>query len=131
MQNSYSSASPLSQKGASALNILVIMFIAASILTVALKIVPIFMDNRTVEAVIGSLMEESGPKGITAEEFKSVLGKRLTINNIRDFEDKFLTISQIDGRLEAKLHYEVRTNIFRNIDAVVTFDRDFNSNTSH
>ncbi len=113
------------QAGVSIMNMMVVLFFAAAILSVSLKLVPIYIDNRTIETVIEDLFRESAGKRVAAEDFKDSLAKRLSINNIRDFKNEYFTVSQTDGRLSGVLKYEIRVNVFRNIDAVVVFDREF------
>lgn len=113
------------QKGASALSIMVILFLAASILTIVMKIAPMFFDNMTIAKVLEDIGAQSNIAELGDDEIRSAFSKRLTINNVRDFDTKKLVITRDDGVLAIDVNYEKRENIFKNIDAVASFENHF------
>lgn len=117
------------QKGASGLTILVILFLAASILTVAMKIVPMYLDNMTIAKVLEDIGKQSDIAELSDDDIMSAFDKRLTINNVRNFDSKNIVIKREEGMLTIDVNYENRDNIFKNIDAIVSFKNHFETKT--
>jgi len=113
------------QKGASALSIMVILFLAASILTIVMKVAPMFFDNMTIAKVLEDIGDQTDIAELSDDEIISAFSKRLTINNVRDFDVKKVVIKRDDGLLTIDINYEKRENIFKNIDAVASFENHF------
>ncbi|WP_250657282.1 DUF4845 domain-containing protein [Alkalimarinus coralli] len=113
------------QKGASALSIMVILFLAASILTIVMKIAPMFFDNMTIEKVLKDIGAQPDIAELSDDEIISAFSKRFSINNIRNFDLKSIVIKRDDGLLTIDINYEKRENIFKNIDAIVSFENHF------
>ncbi len=113
------------QKGASALSIMVILFLAASILTIVMKVAPMFFDNMTIAKVLEDIGAQSDIAELADDEIISAFTKRLSINNIRGFDTKKIIITRDDGLLAIDINYEKRENIFKNIDAVASFENHF------
>ncbi len=113
------------QKGASGLTILVILFLAASILTIVMKVAPMFFDNMTVAKVLEDVGAQSDIAELSDDSIISAFSKRLTINNVRGFDMKKLVIGRDDGMLTIDINYETRDTIFKNIDVIVSFENHF------
>ena len=113
------------QKGASALSIMVILFLAASIMTIVMKVAPMFFDNMTIAKVLEDIGAQSDIAELSDDEIVGTFSKRLTINNVRDFDVKKVVIKRDDGLLTIDINYEKRENIFKNIDAVASFENHF------
>jgi len=113
------------QKGASGLTILVILLLAASILTIAMKVAPMYFDNMTVAKVLEDLGAQSDIAELEDDSIISAFSKRLIINNVRDFDIKKVVIGRDDGMLTIDINYEKRDNIFKNIDVIVSFENHF------
>jgi len=114
------------QQGAS--TPLVILFVAMlmTILTVAFKLYPVFYENWQLQHVVESFQDEADLKDTSVNEIRSRFEKRLLTNNVRDFNaDDNLSITKADGTLSIFVEYEVRVPIYKNIDAVVSFEESF------
>ena len=114
------------QQGAS--TPLVILFVAMLmvIFTVAFKLYPVFYENWQLQHVVESFQDEVDLKDTTVNEIRSRFEKRLLTNNVRDFNaDDNLSITKTDGTLSIFVEYEVRVPVYKNIDAVVSFEESF------
>lgn len=104
---------------------LVILFIAMAmvILTVAFKLYPVFYENWQLQHVVESFQDEADLKEVSAKEIRSRFEKRLLTNNVRDFDaGENLSVSVANGTLSILVEYEVRVPIYKNIDAIVSFE---------
>lgn len=113
------------QRGAGMLSWICILAVAALLLTLALRLIPHYIDFRTMVGLIEDL-----PAGevhdMTKKDIRDTLTKRFKINNIRDLKvTDVLTIERSRGETILLLDYEVRENMVANIDLVVMFDQRF------
>jgi len=114
------------QAGASAPIVMVFLGMTAVILTLAFKLYPPIFEHWQVESVVESFEEDNDVTEITEEEIKKRFSKRLVVNNVRNFKLKeWLFITKDDGLLTIEVNYEVRVPVYRNIDAIMTFEKVF------
>ncbi|WLQ11513.1 DUF4845 domain-containing protein [Hahella aquimaris] len=116
------------QQGASFLMVLVWMLIGISVITLGLKIGPIYLDDFAVSSSLDGLKRESDLAKLSNEQIVSRLEKHFTVNNVRNFDKKNIKITREKTKVVVALIYEVRTNIVSNIDAVVSFNHQLEAN---
>lgn len=117
---------PTSQRGASTLGILVALLFFGSLLTLAIKIGPIYLDDLTIQESVEGLDGTEGLSVMNAREVHKLINKRLTINNVRNLDPKAITVNADGEKVHIVVQYEVRTSIISNIDAVVHFRHEYN-----
>jgi len=110
------------QQGASMYVTLIWIIIGISVATLGVKIGPIYLDNYTIASALGNLKQDENLWKLSNKEIVKRLYRQLQINNIRNFDAKNITIVRDKTKLSVNVDYEVRTNIVRNIDAVVSFE---------
>jgi len=88
----------------------------------ALKIGPVYMDNMSVQKVLESFKEPLKKERIPKRKIKKTITRKLLINNIRDLSEDKITITQNSEKTKIEIKYEVRRNLFYNLDIVVKFD---------
>jgi len=114
------------QAGASAPLVMVILGMAAVILTLVFKLYPPIFEHWQVESVVESFEDDSDVTELSEAEIQKRFNKRLVINNVRNFKpNEWLFITKDDGLLTIEVNYEVRVPIYRNIDAIMTFEKAF------
>jgi len=114
------------QKGASGLLVIIFIGMAAAILTVVFQLYPLFYENWQIEHVMESFEDETGLNDLTDADIEERFGKRLSNNSVRNFDmAESVYIVMEDGLLTIDLNYEVRVPIYRNVDAVVKFEKNF------
>ncbi len=89
---------------------------------VALKIGPVYMDNMSVQKVLESFKEPLKKERIAKKKIKQTITRKLLINNIRDLPEDKIVITQNSEKTKIEIKYEVRRNLFYNLDAVVKFN---------
>ncbi len=114
------------QRGASALAILMVVAMAAIILMVAFKLYPAYYEHWQIEGVMESFDDEEGLAELSLREIKRRFSARLQTNNVRNFKmDENVQFDLAEDYLAIELDYEVRVPIYRNIDAVMTFQKSY------
>lgn len=113
------------QQGASALTLLVVVFILLSLLTVAVRLVPAYFDDYSVKQMFSSLEDSGQLKGASVREAYALVKRRQDQNNLNMFEREHLSIRQDDGLFLIDLDYEVRLSMVGNLDAIVHFKHNY------
>jgi len=109
------------QSGASMWGIMMLVIILMANAFIALKIVPTYLDFRTVKVVVNSTIEELKKKRLSNVKVRGSIERKLLINGIRDLKREDLKIKQTNKKSTITMDYEVRKPIFYNIDAVMKF----------
>ncbi len=113
------------QSGASALVILIMVLFFGSLLSLLLKVGPAYMDDLTIQEALEGLDGTEGLSQMGPAQLRTLMNKRLSVNNVRGFDAKDISIEK-DGELVViNVDYEVRNNIFRNVDTVVHFQHRY------
>ncbi len=113
------------QAGASALTVLVMVLFFGSLLSLVIKLGPVYLDDITIQEALESLDGTEGLSRMGPAQIRSLINKRLSVNNVRGFDAKSITVEK-DGELVViKVDYEVRNNIFKNVDTVVHFKHEY------
>jgi hypothetical protein len=110
------------QSGLSMWGIMGLLVLLVSNGLVALKIGPIYMDNMSVQKVLESFKEPLKKERIAKKKIKKTITRKLLINNIRDLSEDKIKITQNSEKTTIEIKYEVRRNLFYNLDAVVKFN---------
>lgn len=118
------------QRGASTLGMLIIIIVVVAVATLAIKLGPAYMDHYTIEKSISSVTQEASPSERTPGGVRTLINRHLDVNAVDNFNaDKAITITQVDNKIDIDLHYEVRTHIVANIDAVQVFKNHYEMST--
>lgn len=113
------------QGGASALVVLVMVLFFGSLLTLLIKIGPAYMDDYTIQEALENLDGTEGLSQMGPAQVRTLINKRLSVNNVRGFDAKDISVDKDGGLVLINVDYEVRTNIFRNVDAIVHFQHNY------
>ncbi len=86
------------------------------------------MDNKALEKAIMAVEEDKtvGDKIDTVSDFYSYISKSMQVNSIRDLKmDDIIKVTQNNNDFLVHLKYEKREPLIKNIDLVVTFDKEY------
>lgn len=118
------------QKGMSSLGWLLTIFIGGFFLTCALKLGPVYADNLLVRDALKSIADL--PKGSYSElsesDVRTHLNNHFMINGVRDVPRNAIKIDKKADGLVVDINYERRIPLVYNIDVVLTFNNQFDSN---
>jgi hypothetical protein len=115
------------QAGVSYIGVLLLVILAVLALRVIVIIAPAYWDDYVLNKEITQTLN-SPTAQIDLSSVKSQLSTRLSLNNLDDFNlDQVLRL-QDGGKIVDKA-YEVRKPFIGNIDLVLTFKKQFSSQT--
>ena len=113
------------QSGASALTMMVMVLFFGGLLTLAIKLGPIYLDDITIQEALESLDGTDGLSTMGPAQVRSLINKRLSVNNVRGFDAKNITVEKDGDRVLILVDYEVRNDLFSNVDTIVHFKHEY------
>lgn len=111
------------QGGALAMMIIALFF--GALLTLAIKIGPAYIDDITIQEALESLEGTEGLEQMGPAQVRTLINKRLSVNNVRGFDAKNITVEKSGEFVVIKVDYEVRNNIIGNVDSIVHFQHEY------
>ena len=102
--------------------LIIIMFGGA--LSVAFKIIPLYMDHNTMSNILDSMATEDGLAGKPRTLLENSIQQKFKMNNIRDFPVKDnIEIKRTANGTEVIMDYEVRIKLIKNLDLIADFEK--------
>lgn len=113
------------QRGAGTAAWLAGAIVVVSIITLALRLGPHYIDFRTLQAVMDGLPEDEVHE-MDNRSVRELMQKRFLINNIRDMTVRdIVTFDRTKKTTQITVEYEKREYIMFNIDVVLTFKESY------
>ncbi|KHL69519.1 hypothetical protein SF06_15920 [Pseudomonas flexibilis] len=117
---------PHTQKGLSLLGWLMALAVVAFFASTAFKVIPHYLDYLSLEKIIASVETDKAADIRSVGDFYTHVGKGMQVNSIRDLDlRKALTVKVENQYFHARLQYEKREPLIKNLDLVVRFDKEF------
>ncbi|EDM49863.1 DUF4845 domain-containing protein [Marinobacter algicola] len=113
------------QSGASALVIMIMVLFFGGLLTLAIKLGPAYLDDITIQEALESLEGTEDLSTMGPAQVRTLINKRLSVNNVRGFDEKNITVQKDGDLVIINVDYEVRNNLFRNVDTVIHFQHEY------
>lgn len=110
-----------SQRGASFFSIMIVLFMAITLLVMGFKVAGPYWDNKKVRLAIESVLERPAELRKRPEDIRQGLYNKLYIDQVKLPSQDALVIRKEAGTVYFDLDYEVRVPMFSNIEAVVKF----------
>ena len=116
---------PHRQAGASTLVMLVMVLFFGGLLMMAVRLAPAYVDNLTVQELMKRLDENENPVAMTPVQLRNWVKKQLQVNNVDSFDASYVTMEKRGDVALVTVEYEVRTDLFFNVDAVIQFRHEY------
>jgi len=113
------------QTGASSLGIMAAILVVAALVTVGVKVGPLYMDNISLNSAIKSAASKDF-HALSAGEIRQALQKTFQVNGIK-VNTKKIDIKKTDRETTLTYKHEERANVISNIDVVVTFENYYST----
>lgn len=111
------------QHGASVPAILLFVAMAALILLVSFKVYPVYFEHWQLNSVVESFETDPEIGELSTGEIERRFRLRMQTNNIREISfNEAVAIEKEDGVVKIYVEYESRVDVYKNIDAVISFD---------
>jgi hypothetical protein len=110
------------QRGLTLISWVFVLAILAFCGMFAFAVVPMYAENRYVEQALKTLAEPGFPVNeMSDSEIKKKLQNFYMVNNVRSDGPQNIIIDRKSKSLLITIDYEIRTNLFYNIDVVTSF----------
>ena len=111
------------QQGMSVISFLLMFVGLGFVLTIALKLAPVYLENFQIQTTLNNLKSESGIADETPAQIAAKLQKRWDINGIKRIQVKdTVSVGREAGVLTIQVEYEVEQPLMGNVSALVKFD---------
>ena len=110
-------------QGFSISDLLIWLAVLSVLVTLSLKFIPPYIEHRTALSIVRDLViaDEAGKMDISALEDR--LNKNLKVNSLSKFQQaKRIFLDPQGQTITARLEYEVRGQLFANVDYVIVFN---------
>jgi hypothetical protein len=115
---------PHKQAGLGAVGWLLSILALGAVASLAGKLVPLYSDFSVMSNVLDGMAEEEGFIHRTDRMIGETIKKRFRVNGVRSFNIKDnIKINRTSIGVELVMDYEIRMDLIRNIDMIVSFDK--------
>lgn len=112
------------QKGAGLIGWLTVLALIGFFALLAVRIVPIYTESWAIESVAESLGNDTNLRGASPQEIRTLLMRRLQVNNVSRIKREHIKIEQTGEGNKVLIEYEARTPLMGNLAAVADFSFD-------
>ncbi len=109
------------QSGMSMLGIIIMIGLVSFFLMVVIRLLPPFMEGRSVKSVIETVAQTSSSSMSLGEVNKKVTSA-LNTNRIEGINPNDVKVYRDKGKIIIDANYEKRTPLFEGVDAILIFD---------
>jgi hypothetical protein len=109
------------QRGMTALGFIMSIAVVGVLLFAVLKVTPIYLENRRVQAVLADIKEEMDGKGATANQIRMSMARRLDIEMIK-LPREVMKIRKSRNGYTIEVKYDNRTHYFGDLWLMVVLD---------
>lgn len=99
---------------------LVVVFLAFMAITL-IKLYPSYYDDLSVGTALENLSFQDGSSKMSPKDIIATMDKRLQVNGISSIKAEDFVVKKDKGVTTVELNYEVRTEMYGNIDAITKF----------
>lgn len=110
------------QGGMTLLSFVVVLSVVGFFLYIGMKLFPMYQEYYSVRAAMKGVANEPGSANADPSKLQDMFFKRLYINYSESVDKRNVKFERMDGGWRMKVNYEVRRELFGNLDIVGKFD---------
>ena len=111
------------QDGGTLVSVLLCVLLFGSIGFIGLKLAPVYIEQFGVASSLASMEKDGNLHGKSTAELKTILEKRLKINDVYRVDNSNIEIKMKPRMTTIRVAYEVQVPLVSNLDFLVTFDK--------
>jgi len=109
------------QQGVTAIGWLIILGLIAFFVTLALKLFPVYSENFNVKSSLKSMEKTQGLYKNSTAKIRSLLQRKLDINNVKSVTKKNVKINKRNGVVVINVNYSVKVPLVGALSLVADF----------
>ena len=111
------------QSGFSTLTMMMLGLVAMALLIFVIKIGPVYVESLTVRSILSQIAEETRGEGLSRAQIHDRLAKKFLVNTVKGIGVEDVLVQRgSGGAVTIDASYEVRKQLFFNLDVVVVFE---------
>ena len=112
------------QKGMSITSWIVLIAVALFVVLLGVRMVPSYMEFYSMSEILESLKDDPQYRKVAPKELRKIFNRRIDINSIYDFDQKYLKIDRSKGKTSMILDYEIRKPVAGNVSVLMHFHKE-------
>jgi len=122
---SMSSLNSLSkQSGMTMISMVVIIVFLLFQAVIAMNVIPVYLTDNSVNGIMEALPTDPKARDANKTELKTLIYKRLSMNNIYSIDTDRITIKKGRGEHIVTIEYEPRGKLIGNLEYIVSFKHE-------
>lgn len=112
------------QAGLGILGWLVLILVVGGGITVGIKLIPLYIDNRIMIGDLKAFAKSQGATIQTDDAIRRDLRRRFSIDNVRNFDyQKNIKVERSSAGVYVRIAYQIKEPLAANVALLVTFDQ--------
>ena len=112
------------QKGMTGISILIVVIGIVFVASLALKVVPIYVDDTTIKNIVASYDNKADMRGKTHKSVMENFQKKLKINNVNNFDMDNVSLTKEGSDYLLVVDYEPRGELIGSLEYIVHFTHE-------
>ena len=111
-----------SQRGVTLIGFLIILVVAGFFAYLAMRLVPVYMEDFAVKRCMEELSQEPGIAQKSPEQIRDALFRKFYISYVTTAQAKDLKVVREGNKYTAEMKYEARGPLAYNVEYIASFD---------
>jgi hypothetical protein len=109
------------QRGVTAIGWIIILALIGFFSLITIKLLPVYSEYFSVSNSLDSVVKQDAISGKGKAAIVELVLRRFQINEVKSARRGHINVTKRSGHVEITVDYEVRKNLFGNLDIVVHF----------
>jgi len=110
-----------SQSGLSLVGVLLVGSIAAAVVLLGLRLVPVVSEYFGIKRALASVAGAANPQTATVSELRNAFTKRAIVDDISSITASDVDITKENGRIVMSVDYSRKVPLFSNVSLMIEF----------
>ena len=112
------------QKGLTMISWLVVIVFLLFQGVIAMNVLPVYISDSSVKEIMEALPNDVKARESSAQELKSLIAKRLSMNNVYSIKSENIKVLKGRGENIVTIEYEPRGKLVGNLEYIVSFKHE-------
>ncbi len=112
------------QQGMSITGWMLLIAIVLFFVLLGVRMVPSYMEFHSMSKILESIKDDPQYRRAAPKELRKIFNRRIDINSIYDFDQKYLKIDRSKGQTSMILDYEITKPVAGNVSVVMKFHKE-------
>ena len=110
-----------SQSGLSLIGVLLVGSMAAAVVLLGLRLVPVVSEYFGIKRALASVAGAANPQTATVSELRNAFSKRAIVDDISSITASDVDITKENGRIVMSVDYSRKVPLFSNVSLLIEF----------